>query len=251
MPDMRYLPIVLVCALQLPYATAGNEMPPRQDAATEYTRRANRPEAERCTPGETAVLDVASDTQDGLEISFDADKRRLHVRYRMDFNHVTEGWNWHPDDAMTGNDYYRFKYLPLGSAEEVRGTYRDSGITGQPQEYQVKWRYDYYFTFDNPDDFYDRKADADSGFHAEIAVAPSDAARLMQGDLRMALRALLTLRCVTDSTTYWRGIPARPVDFTLKKRYLIGKLAEVDFYDIATGNMLARLLPTRLKSSPD
>jgi hypothetical protein len=60
----------------------------------------------------------------------------------------------------------------------------------------------------------------------------------------MALRGRLTEQCITDSTTFWKATFANPVDFTLKKRYLIGTLDEILFYDGATQRILA-LVPSK------
>ena len=57
----------------------------------------------------------------------------------------------------------------------------------------------------------------------------------------MAIGVRLAKDCLSDSTTFWKATSATPVDFTLKKRYLIGRLAAVWFYDAASGRMLARL----------
>jgi hypothetical protein len=57
----------------------------------------------------------------------------------------------------------------------------------------------------------------------------------------MALRGRLTRHCLSDSTTFWKATFSNPVDFTLKKRYLIGTLEEVLFYDAATRRVLARV----------
>jgi len=58
-----------------------------------------------------------------------------------------------------------------------------------------------------------------------------------------ALRAVAHLvePCLSESTTFWKATHARPEDFTLKKRYLLGVLEEVVFYDRRGGEILARL----------
>jgi hypothetical protein len=63
----------------------------------------------------------------------------------------------------------------------------------------------------------------------------------MRGDLRMAARGRLYGDCLSESTTYWSATLSRPVAFTLKKRYLIGRLESVWFYDVASGKALAHL----------
>jgi hypothetical protein len=216
-----------------------------QDAAVEYTRRTAAPAAERCTGGETVTLGVPLSEAAPLAATYDATSGRLHILYRMGFNQLTEGWNWHPELALAGDDYYTFKYLPLASVEEDRGGYRAEDKIGAPQDFRVQWRTDYFFAFDNPYEFYAHEADDDIGFVADVAVPAAEAARLAGGDLRMALSGRLGANCLSDSTTFWKATSATPVDFTLKKRYLVGKLAAVWFYDAASGRVLARLDPRK------
>lgn len=206
-----------------------------QEAATEYTRQ-----AADCKAGETVTLDVALE-ESSLDTEYAAG--RLYIRYNMVFKHVTEGWNWHPEAVPQGGDYYRFKYLPLGTQVEEKGRATRQDADGVHREYVNHWQYDYFFTFDNPDDFYARDSGDNAGFAAELELTATEAKRLTQEDLRMAMRGRLAQGCTTESTTYWSGLPAKPVDFTLKKRYLIGQLSEVFFYDVRNGNVLARLTP--------
>jgi hypothetical protein len=56
-------------------------------------------------------------------------------------------------------------------------------------------------------------------------------------------RAHLVEPVISESTTFWKAIHARPTDFTLKKRYLVGKLDEIDFVDTASGEVLCRIGP--------
>jgi len=238
---MRRALAVLLLAAPLACLAADDALPPLQDAAAEYTRRAATPAAERCTAGETVALSVPLIEGATLDTGYDAASGRLRILYRMAFNQLTEGWNWHPLDAIQGDDYYVFKYLPLGSTSEERGSYRAEDKIGAPQEFRVQWRTDYFFAFDNPYDFYPRDAGDDVGFAAEVALPAAEAERLARGNLRMAIGVRLTRDCISDSTTFWKATSAQPVDFTLKKRYLIGKLAAVWFYDVATGKVLARL----------
>ncbi len=211
----------------------------RQDAAAEYARRAASPPA-AC---EGALVELDAEVA-GVASAYDATTGVMRVRYPMAFNQVTEGWNWHPD-AKGGDDYYVFKYVPLKSVVEERPGYRGEDKIGAPQEFAVRWRYDYFFAFDNPYDFYPRGTDDDAGFAAEIPLPREDAERLAARDLRMALRMALRVRlappCTSDSTTFWKATHDKPVDFTLKKRYLMGTLEEVSFYDAATQRVLARL----------
>lgn len=238
---MRHALAALLLAAPLACLAAGDALPRLQDAAAEYTRRAAAPAAERCTPGAPLALSVPLGEGATPDTAYDAASGRLRILYRMAFNQLTEGWNWHPLDAIQGDDYYVFKYLPLGSTSEERGTYRAEDKIGTPQEFRVQWRTDYFFAFDNPYDFYARDGGDDAGFAAEVALPADEAARLAHGELRMAIAVRLTPDCISDSITFWKATSATPVDFTLKKRYLVGKLAEVWFYDAASGKVLARL----------
>ncbi|GAB1393929.1 hypothetical protein MASR1M60_20930 [Rhodocyclaceae bacterium] len=207
---------------------------PLQEAPAEFARQ-----AANCKAGDTVTLAVALE-ESSLDTEYAAG--RLRIRYSMIFKHVTEGWNWHPEAVPQGGDYYRFKYLPLGSQVEEKSRTTRQDADGVHREYVNRWQYDYFFTFDNPDDFYGRDDEENTGFVAEIELPPAEAQRLTAGDLRMAMRGQLATGCITESTTYWSGLPAKPVDFTLKKRYLIGKLSEVIFHDARNGNVLARLV---------
>ena len=221
------------------FANAG-ELPALREASAEYARRADLAPAARCLPGEPLALAVAAVPGD-IETGFDPATGRLRVLYRMVFNQVTEGWNWHPEAKPDADDYYVFKYVLLQSVPEERGGYRGEDKIGTPQDFKVRWRYDYFFAFDNPYNFYARGTDDDAGFAAEVVVSREDGERLAAGDLRMALSARLAAPCTTDSTTFWKATHDKPVDFTLKKRYLLGTLDEVIFYDAATQRVLARL----------
>ena len=210
------------------------------DAVAEYSRRVALPANERCA-GNSIELPVTLSQEALVDTAYDAATGRLRILYRMQFNDLTEGWNWHPDVAAAGGDYYTFKYLPIASTTEDRGSYRAEDKIGSPQEFRIRWRYDYFFVFDNPYDFYTRDAGDDAGFVVDVAMTEADARRLANGDLRMSLRGRLAADCLSDSTTFWKSTFATPVDFTLKKRYLIGKLVEVFFHDAASGKLLARL----------
>lgn len=232
-------------ALLAPASANAGGLPPLHEAATEYAQRADPAPATRCRDGEALDLAVATAPGD-IETSFDAAAGRLRVRYRMAFNQVTEGWNWHPEATPGRDDYYVFKYVPLQSTAEERPGYRGEDKIGTPQDFAVRWRYDYFFAFDNPYDFYARGSDDDAGFAADFAVtAAADAQRLAAGDLRMALRVRLAPPCTRASTTFWKATYGRPVDFTLRKRYLLGRLDEVLFWDATTRRVLARLTAKR------
>lgn len=218
------------------------------DALTAYAQRAARTDNQRCVDGEAIKLDVPL-TAD-VEVAYDAATGRLRIFYPMQFNDLTEGWNWHPEEAAAGRDYYTYKYVPLGSASETRGSYRTTDLAGQPLDYPIRWRYDYFFAFDNPSAFYPREAGDAAGFAAEIALPAAEAQRLAGGDLRMALHGQLRADCLAESTTFWKATVSAPVDFTLKKRYLIGQLQAVRFYDAASGKELGRLAAGAGKRAP-
>ncbi|MFA7291217.1 MAG: hypothetical protein WC023_03110 [Rhodocyclaceae bacterium] len=160
--------------------------------------------------------------------------------YPMAYNNVAEGWSWQPLAKADTEDYYRWKYLPLQSVTEERDGYVQEDKIGEPQHTRVAWRYDYFLAFDNPYAFYPRAVDDEPGFVLPLAAAP--------GTLRLIALAVLAETPLADSTTFWKAIHARPVDFTLKKRYLIGRLEALVVCDGASGTELARLQPAAEKS---
>lgn len=153
------------------------------------------------------------------------------LRYGMVFNDVAEGWSWQPQASPEREDYYRWKFLPLQSRSESRASYVQEEMVGVPQQTHVEWRYDDFFAFDNPYAFYAR---GEAGF--AVGLARPAAVRLM------AL-ARLGEPARAESTTFWKAVHARPVDFTLRKRYLIGVLEALVVCDARSGDELARLLP--------
>lgn len=190
-----------------------------------------------CMQGEAIDLDLPlADTM----IGYDTATGRLRIFYPMQFNDLTEGWNWHPEEVSAGRDYYTYKYLPLGSTHESRGNYQTTDPEGRMLEYPIRWRWDYFYAFDNPYDFYPRDAGDDAGFVAEFPVSAADAERLRKSDLRLSLRGRLLANCLAESTTFWKATVSAPVDFTLKKRYLVGQLDEIRFIDARTDRVLAR-----------
>jgi hypothetical protein len=218
----------LFCAL-LMVANVVQSAP--RDPVAEYERHAAA--VDHCAP-QRFQLPVLTD---GLELSGE-DQR--HVLYRMNFNQVTEGWNWHPEAVREDQDYYQYKFLPLASVDELRGSYRGEDKIGEAQEFQVKWRYDYFFAFDNLYEFFARRIDDDAGFSVDLPAAmPLDA-------IAMAAEVNLRAPCISQSTTFWKATHARPVDFTLKKRYLLGDLDAVVFYDKRSGKELARVQKSAL-----
>lgn len=172
----------------------------------------------------------------GPELEVEVSGERANIRYRMAFNQIAEGWSWQPLADPQVEDYYRFKFLPLQSVLVERGEYAGEDKIGTAQQMAVRWRYDYFLAFDNLYDFYPRKVDDDAGFLAEV---PSG----LVGHVGLRARATLVEPVISESTTFWKAIYSRPVDFTLKKRYLVGHLDEVDFVDTDSGKILCRILP--------
>lgn len=183
--------------------------------------------------GQAVELDV--DLAAGTLAVTEADGR-LDVHYTMAFNQIAEGWSWQPLADPAVEDYYRFKYLPLQSVAVERGEYAGEDKIGTTQQMKVSWRYDYFLAFDNLYDFYPRVVDDDAGFSADLPAA-------LAGRIGMRARAHLVEPVISESTTFWKAIHARPTDFTLKKRYLVGKLDEIDFVDTASGEVLCRIGP--------
>lgn len=183
--------------------------------------------------GQALELDVDL-AAGGLEVA-EADGR-LDVHFTMAFNQIAEGWSWQPLADPAVEDYYRFKYLPLQSVLDERGEYAGEDKIGTTQQMKVSWRYDYFLAFDNLYDFYPRVVDDDAGFSANLSAA-------LAGRVGMRARAHLVEPVISESTTFWKAIHARPTDFTLKKRYLVGKLDEIDFVDTASGEVLCRIGP--------
>jgi len=161
---------------------------------------------------------------------------RLDVHYTMAFNQIAEGWSWQPLADPAVEDYYRFKYLPLQTVLAERGEYAGEDKIGTTQQMKVSWRYDYFLAFDNLYDFYPRVVDDDAGFSANLPAT-------LAGRVGIRAKAHLVEPVISESTTFWKAIHARPTDFTLKKRYLVGKLDEIDFVDTASGEVLCRIGP--------
>lgn len=162
------------------------------------------------------------------------------LHYPMAFNNVAEGWSWQPLAKAGSEDYYRWKFLPLQSVSEERDGYVQEDKIGEPQKTRVAWRYDYFLAFDNPYAFYPRVVDDEVGFVLPLTSVP--------GKLRLVALAVLGEPALSESTTFWKAIHAQPVDFTLKKRYLAGRLEALVVCDDASGNELARLRPVAEES---
>ncbi len=220
-----------------------HDIGPLDDPVTAY-REISEHNDKQCS-GKSLFLPIAASVQ---ELRHGESAVERTVLYRMDFNQVTEGWNWHPESALAGADYYRAKFLPLGSVSEAHGSYRGEDKVGESQIFTVEWRYDYFATFENHSEFFvQHTTDDDSGFSAAVdANVPLE---------RIALAARLTLNvsCTAQSTTFWKATHARPVDFTLKKRYLNGVLESIVFYDRHTGRVLAHnhKIPERSRATSD
>lgn len=185
------------------------------------------------------------DTADDLAVSGEPDGR-IRLLYRMNFNQVAEGWSWQPQADPAVADYYRFKFLPLGTRVREQGApYVQEDMPGRPREVKRVWQYDYFFAFDNPYDFFARPTvEDDAGFVAEITVSPERAKDLQQaGRIGMLALGRFAEQGRAESTTFWKATDGKPVDLTLKNRYLLGKLEEVWFVDSVGGEVLARLTP--------
>ena len=159
---------------------------------------------------------------------------RAEARYRMAFNQIAEGWSWRPLADPAVDDYYRYKFLPLLSVSEERGEYAHEDKIGVTQQMKVRWRYDYFLAFENLYDFYPRGADDDAGFSADLPAGEA-------AHLGLRARAHLIAPVISESTTFWKATYGKPTDFTLKKRYLIAVLDEVDFVDARNGEILCRI----------
>ncbi len=190
--------------------------------------------------GQVVEVDVDLSATGSLEANERGD--RLEVLYRMSFNQLAEGWSWQPQADPAVDDYYRFKFLPLQSVAEERGEYQHEDKIGTPQQMKVSWRYDYFLAFENLYDFYPRQVDDDSGFSANLPAA-------MAGHVGLRAKARLIEPVISESTTFWKATYGKPTDFTLKKRYLMSALDEIDFVDTTNGKVLCRILPGQARCS--
>jgi hypothetical protein len=206
-----------------------------EPAARQFEALASLPQASlKAMPGQAVKVDVDLATSSGFDVEVRGE--RAEVRYRMAFNQIAEGWSWRPLADPAVDDYYRYKFLPLQSVADERGSYEFEDKIGVPQQMKVSWRYDYFLAFENLYDFYPRAVDDDAGFSADL---PAGAA----AHLGMRAHAHLIEPVISESTTFWKATYGKPTDFTLKKRYLMGALDEVDFVDTRDGQVLCRILP--------
>ena len=206
-----------------------------EPAAARYAALAGLSAAERLAErGQMVEFDIDLAVSPGYSIEVTGE--RAEVCYRMAFNQIAEGWSWRPQADPAAEDYYRFKFLPLQSVAVERGEYEHEDKIGSPQRMSIRWRYDYFLAFDNLYDFYARRSDDDAGFSADLPVA-------LVPHLGLRARARLVEPLISESTTFWKATHAQPVDFTLKKRYLLGVLEEIDFVDRRTDHIVCRILP--------
>lgn len=186
--------------------------------------------------GRLVALDIDLANSPGFGVG--AVDGNFEARYRMAFNNIAEGWNWFPQADPQNEDYYHSKFLPLKSVTVERGEYDHQDKIGETQRMKVTWRYDYFLAFENLYDFYPRVTDDDAGFAANL---PESAAGQGEQKIRMIAIASLVEPYVSESTTFWKATYGKPTDFTLKKRYLMGRLEAVWFVDADSGQVLARL----------
>lgn len=212
-----------------------------ETAATQFEVLASLPQASlEAMQGQKIEVDVDLAASSGFTVEVLGE--RAEVRYRMAFNQIAEGWSWRPLADPAVDDYYRYKFLPLQSALVDRGEYAHEDKIGVTQQMKVVWRYDYFLAFDNLYDFYSRVVDDDAGFSADL---PAGVAT----HLGMRVRAHLIAPVISESTTFWKATYGKPSDFTLKKRYLMATLDEVEFVDTGTDRVLCRVVPGTARCS--
>jgi len=191
--------------------------------------------------GQRFSFSVDLDNSPSFSMDYDVTAGSLTLLYRMAFNNVAEGWSWDTQANPETSDYYRFKFLPLKSTLEEKSPPVEMELyPGKRLEVRNQWRYDYFLAFENLYDFYPRKVDDDAGFGATVKV---DRASVPEKN-RLRMLAVFRLKAPfhAESNTFWKADFAEPVDFTLRKRYLIGELEEIRFLDRVTGFTFARLL---------
>lgn len=180
--------------------------------------------------GSRVVVEVDLANSPGFTIEADGE-----ARFRMAFNNIAEGWSWQPLADPEKEDYYRWKFLPLQSVLQERGHYMQEEKIGEPQDTSIVWRYDYFLAFDNPYEFYRREVNDDAGFVARVPAGTQT--------VRLLAVASLAEPVLSESSTFWKAVHARPTDFMLKKRYLVGRLEQLMLVDPASGQVLARIAP--------
>ena len=192
---------------------------------------------------EVFAFTVDLDAGPNFSQEYDVASGKLELHYNMVFNQIAEGWSWDERADPDQRDYYRFKFLPLGF--DTASRHKPEMVElfpGKMVEVKNLWRYDYFLAFDNLYDFYERKVDDDAGFGASVPIQAGEAKRLTEGKgVRMLALCRLMPPYHTESNTFWKATVAEPVDYTLRKRYLVGDLLEVWFYDSASGKVLAKV----------
>lgn len=154
------------------------------------------------------------------------------ARYAMGFNNVSEGWSWRELAEPAKEDYYRFKYFPLEAAVEDKGRYGNWNPFEGGHQVTRHWRYEYFLAFDNLYDFYPRTGDEQAGF---VVPAGQEAPRLR-------VLAALVAPVVRESNTFWKSTGDKKDDYTLRKRYLLGRLDAVCYLDGA-GKLMTMVRP--------
>ncbi len=208
-----------------------------ETAERQFEALARLPDADiQAVAGQAVEVDIDLAASSGFTVELRGE--RAEVRYRMAFNQIAEGWSWRPLADPAVDDYYRFKFLPLQSVADERGSYEHEDKIGVPQQMKVSWRYDYFLAFENLYDFYPRRVDDDAGFAADLPAG-------VVGHLGMRATARLGAPVISESTTFWKATYGKPTDFTLKKRYLVGTLESVSFVDLNGGNVLCTITRER------
>lgn len=209
------------------------------DVVADFERLAALPPAALAgLTGQSFTVRVDEPVADRHDIEVLPDGRQRLV-YRMGRNDVTEGWNWHPEADREREDYYHYKLFPLGQHEfetapshiEHDAAYGDFTVSHRRRDM-------YYIAFDNPYDFYPRN-NADDGFSVVVpagSVPPEPPAPLVQ----LVARGRYAAPYRSESNTYWRAIPAQPVDLWMKNRYFMGKL-ETLWFCTPEGRILGKL----------
>lgn len=190
-------------------------------------------------PGNTDCVEVAIDLEHGETFTVN----RQILRYPMQDKDIAEGWSW-PEQKPVDADYFLYKYLPLASTSEDRRTYVAEDKVGEPQTMTERWRYDYFLAFNNLAAFVPPGDDEAALTLPLPDDTPADA-------LTLHASTCLTPPTTRESTTFWKATHGKPVDLTLKKRYLIGELKALTVVDRRDGRHLAKLLPGKpMKENP-
>lgn len=234
--------LALVLLLALPALAGAGEFPAGSECAllgagdvvADYRRLADLPAASLAgLVGQSFTFRVDDPTADRWDVE-PLPGGRQRLVYRMGRNHVTEGWNWHPEADPAREDYYRIKFLPLGQRETETAPAQEVYNPAIRASYTMRFvrRDAYYFAFDNPYAFYPRDEE-DAGFAIEVAESGrTEFALVARGSYAAPFRA--------ESGTYWRAQPAQPVDLWLKNRYFMGRLETVWFCGM-DGRLLGKL----------